>query len=382
MKPFSLITAITGVLFYSLTRQVATQNHPAYPTENCAAAGPAAEKSQNVRLLFWNTENLFDYRDDTLMHDEEFTGKGSMHWTWAKFQAKIFKVAKVILAAGEWDAPGIIGFCEIENRYVLNRLIYGSPLEPFHYRVIHRDSPDPRGIDVALICRSGIFDPVQTRWIPVRFPSDTLLRTRDILYVKGLLLGIHTLHIFVNHWPSRRGGERESAPKRAVVAKTLRMCVDSIIQSELPVPDITSSAGHIPASPGHVPYIVIMGDFNDEPWDESLHDILGAIHPDSVRTHHDLVNLMLTMRSGEGSHKYRDSWGMLDQVIVSASLLHPPGTLHVTLPGARIFRPPFLMEDDLRYLGDKPRRTYTGPRYNGGISDHLPVMLDIIVKNH
>ncbi len=181
-----------------------------YPSdvENCAIPDSILKQGQPVRVLFWNVENLFDYHDDTTTRDEEFTNAGAMHWSYTKLRKKLADVGKTILAAGTWSPPGIIGFCEIENRYVLNKLIYDSPLKPFHYRIIHRDSPDRRGIDVALLYRETIFTPSYSEWIFIRFPFDTAVKTRDILYVKGALLNTDTLHLFVNHWPSRSGGEK------------------------------------------------------------------------------------------------------------------------------------------------------------------------------
>ncbi|MBE0646566.1 MAG: hypothetical protein IH596_02160 [Bacteroidales bacterium] len=213
--------------------------------ENCATADDSKQSGQNVSVLFWNVENLFDYKDDTITSDEEFTSGGTMHWTFSKLQKKLAHVAKTILAAGQWNPPALIGLCEIENRYVLNKLIYQSPLKTFGYRIIHRDSPDSRGIDVAMLYRHNAFIPLHTEWITIRFPFDTAVTTREILYVKGLLLNADTVHLFVNHWPSRRGGEAVSAPRRNVVAAVLRAKVDSIIQSAV---GSIQSAVHSPQS--------------------------------------------------------------------------------------------------------------------------------------
>jgi len=346
------------------------------PTENCATADSCQNSGQNVSILFWNVENLFDTRDDTLYSDEEFTGSGAMHWNYTKLQTKLSHVAKTILAAGEWDPPVIVGMCEIENRYVLNKLVYNSPLKPFAYRIIHRNSPDSRGIDVALLFRSERFVPIVTEWITIRFPFDTTATTREILYVKGVLPDSDTIHLFVNHWPSRRGGEAASAPRRNFVASVLRAKVDSIIQ--ISQTDSQSSEPHHLVTPSpHHPLILIMGDFNDEPENESLHTILkarlgaGDLKPD------DLVNMMYLLLNKEGSHKFREHWGLLDQFIVSGSLLDKQHPLQVDPGSVQIFKPAFLMEDDLKYLDSKPKRTYLGPRYKGGFSDHLPIVLGI-----
>ena len=332
--------------------------------------------SQHVRILFWNVENLFDYHDDTTTIDEAFTGAGAMHWTYSKLRRKLAHVAKTILAAGAWNPPGIIGLCEIENRYVLNRLVYDSPLKPFHYRIIHRNSPDRRGIDVAILYRETIFNPTYSEWISIRFPFDTIVKTRDILYVKGVFHHTDTIHLFVNHWPSRRGGEKVSAPKRNYVASVLRIKVDSILRAptEYGIRD-TGYTNH--ESRIANPYILIMGDFNDEPDNESLRTILRAGHPDTTENPSGLVNLMYPKLHLEGSHKFRDHWGLLDQFIISGSLIMGKTNLRIDPGSVTIYKPDFLMKDDLKYLGNKPNRTFLGPRYLGGFSDHLPIYLDI-----
>jgi len=362
--------------------------------ENCAIADSCQKAGQNVRILFWNVENLFDYRDDTLTADEEFTSGGAMHWTYTKLQTKLAHVAKTLLAAGEWNPPAIIGMCEVENRHVLNKLIYNSPLKSFNYRMIHRDSPDLRGIDVAILYRSDVFTPLTTEWNIIRFPFDTTVKTREILYAKGLLLNRDTIHIFVNHWPSRRGGEAASAPRRNYVASVLKEKVDSINQSAAGSGQLAESSPQLAVSsmqfavcsledtmaPRHHPYIIIMGDFNDEPENESLCSILKARLDTNDLQPGDLVNMMHLMASKEGSHKFREHWGLLDQFIVSGSLLDKQHPLQVSPNSLQIFKPAFLLEDDLKYLDKKPKRTFLGPRYKGGFSDHLPIVMDVLVR--
>ena len=346
--------------------------------ENCAIPDSSLNRGQHVRILFWNVENLFDYHDDSTTSDEEFTNEGAMHWSYSKLRKKLAHVGKTILAAGAWNPPGIIGFCEIENRYVLNKLIYDSPLKSFHYKIIHKDSPDRRGIDVALLYRESIFTPFHTEWITIRFPFDTAVKTRDILYAKGVLLDTDTLHLFVNHWPSRYGGEKISAPRRNYVASILRQKVDSINGSSL------QTSVHSPQKENGIresriakPYILIMGDFNDEPDNESLLHILQAKPEASSTEPVELVNLMYPKLHHEGSHKFRDHWGLLDQFVASGSFLNGETNLRIDPSSVTIFKSDFLMKDDLKYLGNKPNRTFLGPRYQGGFSDHLPVYLDI-----
>ena len=360
--------AVMHLLVWILPNHLLPEHYQSATPENCAVADSSQKTSQNVRILFWNVENLFDYRDDTLTSDEEFTGGGAMHWTYAKLQIKLAHVAKTILAAGEWNPPAIIGLCEVENRYVLNKLIYDSPMKSFQYRMIHRDSPDQRGIDVAMLYRPDAFAPLLTEWITIRFPFDTTVQTREILYVKGLLRHRDTIHLFVNHWPSRRGGEATSAPRRNFVASVLRKKVDSIIQS---------SVLSLQSTVNSHPFIIIMGDFNDEPENKSLQTILKARLDTGNLRPFDLVNLMFLKTGREGSHKFREHWGLLDQFIVSGSLLDTDNSLHICLSSIQIFNPGFLLEDDLRYLDKKPKRTFLGPRYKGGFSDHLPIIMEI-----
>lgn len=376
------------ILYHQLPAQ-----HIPTSFEKRAGEDSLASVGQHVSILFWNVENLFDYRDDTLTTDEEFTSSGAMHWGYAKLQSKLAHVAKTILAAGGWDPPVLIGMCEVENRYVLNKLIYASPLKRFGYRAIHRDSPDNRGIDVAVLFREEHFVPIKAEWITICFPFDTSAKTRDILYVKGMLFSADTLHLFVNHWPSRRGGEAASAPRRNFVAGVLRGKVDSIIQSagcsrQEPVGNGQVAVGsehqatmvswhHNTTVPDQFPSILIMGDFNDEPENGSLCRILRA-HLDTIGLlPTNLVNLSYVVTGSQGSHKFREHWGLLDQFIVSGALIDRTHPLQADPGSLRIFRAAFLLEDDLKYLDMKPKRTYLGPRYKGGFSDHLPITIKI-----
>jgi hypothetical protein len=310
--------------------------------------------------MFYNTENLFDTKDDTLKNDEEFLPDGDRRWDNHKFYNKLNNIAKVIIAAGEWQPPAIVGLCEIENRYVLNQLVYETLLKKSGYAIIHQESPDWRGIDVAMLYRKEVFSPDTFFTIPVHFPFDPESKTRDILYVKGRLDGTDTLHIFVNHWPSRYGGYLETKPKRAFAAGLLRHKVDSL-------------CGIRPESK-----MVILGDFNDNPSDESMLQLLQAENgADHNRC--QLVNLMSIYEQDHavGTLKYRENWDVFDQVIVSSNLLNGETGLKVKAGRALIYQPGFLLEKDERFLGEKPFRTYHGFEYQGGFSDHLPVYIDL-----
>lgn len=316
-------------------------------------------KSQSVRVVFWNVENLYDTYDDTTKLDNEFTPGGSMRWNYKRFRIKLDHVAKTLLAAGQWEAPGIIGLCEVENRYVMNKLIYDSPLKSFGYKMIHHESPDLRGIDVALLYRTKLFRVINSRPYRISFPFDTSARTREILFVQGQVLDHDTLNLLINHWPSRRGGYAASQPRRDFVATILRNIIDSLLQ-------VNKHAG-----------ILVMGDFNDEPVSSSIRNILHAVPPDSVITPSTLLNLMYPLCGRQGSHRYKGNWSILDQFMISGSLLTGPGRLRYVPGSVKIFREDFLLKEDLKYFGSKPFRTYNGFRYEGGFSDHLPVCLDL-----
>lgn len=323
---------------------------------------PVFSQGLDFRVMFYNVENFFDCKRDSSVNDADFTPDGAYHWTWKRFETKKNNIAKAIAAAGGLHGAAIVGLCEIENREVLSSLVYHSPLKGAGYRTIHYDSPDSRGIDTALLYDPEVFSPLSSSPIRVSFSGeDAGQTTRDILYVKGMLGSKDTLHVFVCHAPSRRGGELASRHKRLRFASVLKTVCDSIMQS---VPDAK---------------IMVMGDFNDFPSSISLSDVLGAETSWQKVENGKLYNMMSVLeKDGLGSYKYQGEWNMLDQIIVSAPLLDGAG-LRVK-DKARIFSASFLLEDDSRYFGDKPRRTYLGPRYLGGFSDHLPVYVDLTAE--
>lgn len=318
--------------------------------------------SQTVRnrVMFYNVENLFDPFNDSLTRDDEFTPDGARHWTWNKMERKINGIFKVIMAVGELDPPVIVGFCEIENGFVIHQLINETPLSKFDYRMVHRESPDPRGIDVALIYRPDKFQLLEKDFFKVTFPDDTARRTREILYAKGLL-ATDTLHVFVNHWPSKYGGELESESGRYAAAYTLKHKVDSIMVF---YPDAR---------------ILIMGDLNDEPDSDPVVKGFGACTNDDALCVSSFVNISAILKQkGQGSYKYQGVWGTIDQLIVSRSLLDEKRKLYTTPANASVYSAEFLLESDDAFVGKKPFRTFQGYRYHGGCSDHLPVYIDLL----
>ena len=306
-------------------------------------------------IAFYNVENLFDPEDDPEKNDDDFTPNGFYHWTNKKFYKKLNDIAKVFLAINGWAPPDIIGLAEIENANVLRKLCYNTGLKAYHYRYVHYDSPDARGIDVALLYRSDRVQILESKPIPVVFPFEPHSKNRDILYVKALIPG-DTLHLFVNHWTSRFGGYGATIPKRNWYAQTLRKHVDSLLY-------VNSSA-----------CIIIMGDLNDYPTDESVAVYLQAKDYKKDAGNGTLFNLMLPfVGKNIGTHKSQEFWGCLDQFIVSKSLLNKESSWQIENGKAVIFDAPFLLTEDEKFGGVKTWRTYLGPKYLGGFADHLPV---------
>lgn len=321
------------------------------------------KNEQALRIAFYNVENLFDTINDPNTNDEEFLPTSDRKWDGFKYYEKLDHIYKTLTALGGWDAPAIIGFCEIENRFVLNELVTKTPWKKLRYNIIHEDSPDRRGIDVGLIYRAEKFRPLKHEAIRLHFPFDTAAKIRDILYVKGLVFKKDTLHVFVNHWPSRSGGQAASEPRRIFAAQKIRHYVDSICSKD---PEAN---------------IIIMGDFNDEPGDKSLLEGLKAKPTKEELNGCDLYNSSYPyFKQGKGTEKYKEHWAVLDQIILSSALVTRNRGLVVENGVSYIFDAPWLLEEDTKYIGTMPFRTYAGPRYLGGYSDHLPVFVDIIKK--
>jgi predicted extracellular nuclease len=309
----------------------------------------------SLQLAFYNVENLFDTIPSATTKDDDFTPAGKQKWTAERYAKKIADLAAVFDSM-QW--PDIIGLAEVENRQVLEDLVHRMPAAQ-SYEIVHFDSPDDRGIDVAVLYRTDRFRSLGEHTLPVEIATDTaLIRSRDVLYaVFASQISGDTLHLFVNHWPSRVGGKLETAPRRMKAAQVLRGAVEGLWSA-------------MPQA-----HIVIMGDFNDTPVDESIQYVLSAKGATPSQL---LVNLSEpAARSGLGSYNFRGNWDMLDQVLVSESLLRHAawGTLDF-----EVFQRPFLLFEHERF-GLSPNRTYGGPNYYGGFSDHLPVRVRALQKN-
>lgn len=326
----------------------------------CGMTVAPVQAQHTFRVMEYNVENLFDCRHDSLKQDTEFLPGSVRNWTYARFQDKLNKIGKVILAVGKEQVPDLVGLCEVENDYSLKSLTGYSPLREAGYKYVMTSSPDERGIDVALLYQPASFRLLTSQQI--RIPSDSLgMRpTRDILYASGRVASGDTLDVFVCHLPSRVGGVQKTDAYRLWVARRVRQAADSVIAKR------------------QSPRLIIMGDFNDYPDGKSLQEGLRVSalsdEPDVCAWYNLMEN------QPEGTYRYKGEWGVLDQMVVNGGLLQPDVRTRTSKEKAAILRFPFLLEEDNVYGGEMPFRTYKGRRYHGGYSDHLPVLLELTVE--
>lgn len=297
--------------------------------------------SSLLTFMELNCENLFDTRHDSLKNDQEFLPDGSYKWTPYRYWAKLNHLGQEIVAQSD-PVPDFVAMCEVENDSVMFDLTKRSLLRNAGYEYVMTSSPDERGIDVALLYQPASFALLHSHSIRIKPLPDTR-PTRDILYASGLLITGDTLHIFVVHAPSRRGGEQASRPYRLLVASQLAEAVDSVYA-------ISRDAK-----------IIIAGDFNDYADSPALQYLY----------EHHLINMSADAQGSHGAkatYRWHGEWRSLDQILCSPSLA-------ARKQSSVIGDLPFLLEDDEKYGGKKPYRTYLGPRYLGGYSDHLPLVV-------
>ena len=322
-------------------------------------------QDDRFRILFYNVENLFDIENDPETNDDDFTPNGSYSWSKYKLDKKISNIFKVIAAVGKGNAPNMIAVCEIENYSVLEMIINYTPLKHYDYEIIHKDSKDRRGIDVGLLYRKESYWPLKNRFVTPQFSNDPNKMSRDILYSKGILPNSDTLHIFINHWPSKYGGSMATRSMRDDVAKTLRVITDSILSSN---PQAN---------------IIITGDLNTGPDDDPVKSTLGAaIFPDTTQA--SLINLTTAVYPSkfQGTIKFQGVWECIDQWIVSKQLLNrQKGNTKTSAENVYIGNFDFILESDKNNVGKMPFRTFVGMTYNEGYSDHLPIYIDLILVN-
>ncbi len=312
---------------------------------------------------FYNLENLFDTLDAPDVRDEEYLPEGKRLWTPERYIEKQNNMAKVIAEIGTEMTPdglAILGVSEIENRSVLEDLVKHPKLISRNYQIVHFDSPDERGIDVGLLYNPKYFEVTNSRAYPVMLYDKNAERdfTRDVLLVSGNFDG-DKLHIMVNHWPSRSGGEKASQHKREAAARVCKMLSDSIAQQE--------------------PYakILIMGDLNDDPTSPSVKNVLRGIGEKSKVRKNNLYNPWWDIhRRGFGTLAYRDSWNLFDQIIISHGLITKKSGGYKYYK-SNIFNKKYLIQKKGQYKG-YPFRTFGGDNYQGGYSDHFPVYVYLL----
>lgn len=324
-------------------------------------AYPQEGQQPACRIMLYNVENLFDIHDDPLRDDEEFLPGGLRRWNFSRYKKKITSLYQVIVAAGEWDPPALVALCEVENRSVLEDLLNTTYLSKYDYGIIHEESPDRRGIDVCLIYRREIAIITEYQyWAPV-LQADEEFRSRKTLYARCLIQK-DTVHLIINHWPSRRGGVLAGEDMRLRLGTLIREKVDSIFISE-----------HGRSK------IIVTGDFNCAPEDQAMVKLLNQPAAGGMNT--ALINLTAIQTGrGTGTYRYMGSWEMPDQMIVSDYLISCREGLCTDRSMVKIFKPDFLLYYNNVYPGKSPKPTYYGYRYLGGFSDHLPVLLDLGIR--
>jgi predicted extracellular nuclease len=323
---------------------------------SCKDTTQSAAKStpDTFTVAFYNVENIFDTENDPNTNDDDFTPTGKLEWTEDRYRTKLSHIAEVMAKMNN-GFPDIIGMCEVENRKVLEDLIALPELKAAGYKIIHKDSPDERGIDVALLYKSAIVKEESAEFLRVDIVEDPNERTRDILRA-DLKIGNETIYFFVNHWPSRSGGQAESEFKRMAAASILRKAVDPL-----------EKAGE---------KVVIMGDFNDHPNDKSIVEVLKA----SGEKGKGLYNMAAESHAnGIGSYWYKGEWGALDQFIVTSTLMDSERGWVSSPSDFRFLKDPAFLFTDNKGVA-RPNRTYVGDDYKGGYSDHLPIVLTIRKK--
>ncbi|HEX2983799.1 MAG TPA: endonuclease/exonuclease/phosphatase family protein [Ignavibacteriales bacterium] len=317
--------------------------------------GALGDKNPDKKYFYaasWNLENLFDAEDDPKIDDAEFLAGSPKNWTDERVTKKLEKLSRVIIAMNDGKGPDVLAVQEVENYKILNRLVAGY-LKNKNYKIIHTDSPDERGIDVALVYNADLFKPISNKAIQIELADRH--PTRNILEASFKLGKKDTVIFYVNHWPSRRGGEETSEPDRKAAAKILRAAVD-----KAPLKNI-----------------IILGDFNDEPLNNSISITLNA-KPASTDAKYvkadSLYNLAYWFDvQNIGSYFYKGSYNMLDQIIISGRLARESNNNISYICGSfGIFKPEFMLTFDGYYKGS-PHPTFGGAKYIGGYSDHFPV---------
>jgi len=320
------------------------------------------QPTKNMQLAcvgFYNLENLFDTINGP-NNDEEYLPNGANKWGSMKYNAKLKNMSYAISQIGLDESPvglALLGVSEIENRGVLEDLVKQPDIAARSYQIVHYDSPDRRGVDVGLLYNPRLFTVTNSKSYRLKTEDSTFL-TRDQLMVSGYLLG-EKVHVIVNHWPSRSGGEMRSRPKRNAAAALTRSIVDSLLNKD-------------PKAK-----VIVMGDLNDDPFNESCAVILGAKKEKLEVQPKELYNVFWkTLEKGQGSLSYNDQWNLFDQIILSHELVNGDKS-KLTLWKGEVFYRNFLIQQEGRYKGT-PKRTHSGGVWLNGFSDHLPTYVCLV----
>lgn len=346
----SFFYAIFSLLLFS-TFNTAAQKHDMYP----------------VVISFYNLENLYDTINDPTKNDDDFTPEGLYKYNSAIYWDKLSRLSTVLSQIGTEASPDgavLQGVAEVENDTVLTDLVKQKELKGRNLKIIHYNSPDIRGVDVGLLYNPKYFKPISSAPLFVQLPggSKDAYFTRDVLYVKGTLLG-DTVHVFVNHWPSRRGGEERSAPARAAAAMVSKVIIDSLMAVN---PETK---------------VIVMGDLNDDPISPSVAKVLNSKGNIEDVKPGGLFNPWVDFyKKGNGTLAYQDSWGLFDQIMISHGWLNKEQS-GIFYFKAHIFRGEFMVQKTGRYRG-YARRTWDGNTYNYGYSDHFPTYIIMLKKKN
>ncbi len=355
------ITIITVLilmaLYYFEDKQNNSTDSPQVNTNEAAEFSDMRFSKDNdttrLIVMFYNLENFFDTIDDPHnRYDNEYVPDGEKHWNTKRYMTKIKNLGQVFLNVDPSEVPDLIGVCEVENKRVLEDLVNNTALKG--YKIVHYESKDMRGIDLALLYDPTEFKVLSSEKIDIHYKPGRVARTREIIHIVGQSRNGETLHIFLNHWKSRvarRAGE-QSEYKRIAAAKDLKKAVAKVLKQN---PDAK---------------IIIMGDFNDEPTNKSLYSALGAKEEPARTT--DLYNVMLPLdKQGKGTYFHDHQWLMFDNIILSGNFILDSSKL-IPQGHGRVLEKDFLFKEN-RKKEKYPFRTFAGSRYLGGYSDHLPV---------
>lgn len=323
----------------------------------CAVIQAQDALLQPGRIIFYNVENLFDTIDEPNKIDEEFLPTSKANWNTQKYHEKLQHIAQVIDSLTDTIQPMMIGLAEVENKQVLEDLIKQPALKHINWGIVHRDSPDERGIDVAILYNKDVVEEIIGTYLSIDLGGDN---TRDIAYLKCYINEGEPIWLFVNHWPSRRAATDSTGQKRRLAANTLLKKIENLYLGE------------------PFAHVIIMGDLNDNPTDSSVATL--THHSFNLPAEQQLIDLMLPLKAqGQYTVTYKEQKDVFDQIIVSKNLLNARYPYHIRGMQAHIFSPTWLMYQHQKY-GPIPNRTYSYGKYVGGYSDHLPVYMDVVFK--